>query len=781
MRTCTYLLPNDVMYFIVRRFAFTSTAERRRLFVKVKMAKFDDVCRAFHGNKIQSKDGCSLGDSELAASNTASFPKHREEEVSKKMNPSQKEIQGPRKRMAKDAVAKQQLLEQHRGSREMREIIVETVTFTGSEFDRRNPENPEKADVKDQDNSLSTVEGIQDAPSMPADPNPDDPRKLKAEPKAEPKTQVEGNSTKDLSGGKPAGHKNKKSKKMPSNVDAAKRASMPESSFQSRDGQKDSSSERSGQKTQREEELKSDIPLSDPTSATRSYASAVSGSPLAEMVETKDEHGVLPADSSVSVGGSAQDGKHASKSPLSKHQNVIPFFSGNPSVEITKGILHLFKENEMTPLDEGVTRSEMLCMLAVPATMTCHDLLQLAAPLSQGIQLMRVIRDTTPNQYMVLIKFKQQKDADEFYSEFNGKPFNSIESSICYLVYVSRVECMKASEGATLPVPGLTELPTCHICLERMDESVDGILTILCNHSFHGNCLDKWGDTSCPVCRYCQTPEAVEDHKCFTCGAQESLWICLICGHVGCGRYSNRHSYTHFEETQHTYAMQLGNQRVWDYAGDNYVHRLVQSKGDGKPIEWDRQDTETAHTEKLDSLQLEYSYLLTSQLESQRIYFEEQMARIEQDALNRMSEVEARSRKTVEERDKMEQCLQTAVKEKTGLERKCSQLSSRLSKITAELKEEKEMNRCLRDNQQLWQTKVMELEKKCNEDSKQKQGEIDDLKEQLRDLMFYLDAQQKIGSTSEDTRQEIQDGQIVIGAAAASSSTSSRKGRKKGR
>ena len=56
-----------------------------------------------------------------------------------------------------------------------------------------------------------------------------------------------------------------------------------------------------------------------------------------------------------------------------------------------------------------------------------------------------------------------------------------------------------------------------------------------------------------------------------------------------------------------------------------------------------------------------------------------------------MSEVEARSRKTVEERDKMEQCLQTALKEKSGLERKCSQLGGRLSKVAADLKEEKEV------------------------------------------------------------------------------------------
>ena len=28
--------------------------------------------------------------------------------------------------------------------------------------------------------------------------------------------------------------------------------------------------------------------------------------------------------------------------------------------------------------------------------------------------------------------------------------------------------------------------------------------------------------------------------------------------------------------------MELETQRVWDYAGDNYVHRLIQNKVDGK-------------------------------------------------------------------------------------------------------------------------------------------------------------------------------------------------------
>lgn len=50
-------------------------------------------------------------------------------------------------------------------------------------------------------------------------------------------------------------------------------------------------------------------------------------------------------------------------------------------------------------------------------------------------------------------------------------------------------------QGGAVPIPGLVELPSCPVCLERMDESVDGILTILCNHTFHGHCLEKWGDT----------------------------------------------------------------------------------------------------------------------------------------------------------------------------------------------------------------------------------------------------------------------------------------------
>jgi len=43
----------------------------------------------------------------------------------------------------------------------------------------------------------------------------------------------------------------------------------------------------------------------------------------------------------------------------------------------------------------------------------------------------------------------------------------------------------------------------------------------------------------------------------------------------------------HNESTGHNYAIEMATQRVWDYAGDCYVHRLVQNKVDGKMIATD--------------------------------------------------------------------------------------------------------------------------------------------------------------------------------------------------
>lgn len=270
-------------------------------------------------------------------------------------------------------------------------------------------------------------------------------------------------------------------------------------------------------------------------------------------------------------------------------------------------------------------------------------------------------------------RFRSIESTMEFYKTYNGAPYNSLEpDSLCHAVWVSGVEWGNDSN----PPLGHTELPTCPVCLERMDESVDGVLTILCNHAFHANCLIKWGDSTCPVCRCVQTPELSESSVCMECEGTEALWICLICGHVGCGRYQGGHAASHYRTTNHTYALQLGTNRVWDYAGDNFVHRLLQSKGDGKLVAT-QTPMEGDSDEKIDSIQLEYTYLLTSQLDTQREFYEEKLARLESQIDAETKQFKVKIDSIVDDFTKMEIDYATVKKDKTALEKKLQHLTTK--------------------------------------------------------------------------------------------------------
>ncbi|XP_025995214.1 BRCA1-associated protein isoform X5 [Solenopsis invicta] len=490
------------------------------------------------------------------------------------------------------------------------------------------------------------------------------------------------------------------------------------------------------------------------TETTSPLLSSQSTSKSHSFSRTNSEETSFVNSNQVTSSGSGEiTGAAACTSP-----DQINFISGNPFVEVTKGILHLFKEDELTEMRCAADRSHTICILSVPATMTCHDLLTFTAACHQDIQYFRILRDGSPNQYMALITFRSSSAASEFYETFNGAPYNSLEPDIvCHMVFVSRVEV--GDNG--MPLSGHTELPSCPVCLERMDESVDGILTILCNHTFHSSCLVKWGDTSCPICRYAQTPEPLADSRCMECVADTSndaLWICLICGHVGCSRYHQGHAFEHYRDTHHCYAMQLGNNRVWDYVGDNFVHRLLQDK-DGKMVEGGHSATKSegaAVEDKVDSVQLEFTYLLTSQLETQRQYYEERLNRSEQRSIAEITELRDKLEQVLEENSQFKKQFATLNRDKQTLDKRLQHSTNKLAQIQAELAEEKDLRKALQSNQTSWQGKC----KKLQDELSTKEAEITDLKEQNRDLMFSLDAQKQIDESID--RNEIATGRIVI-------------------
>ncbi|XP_075145992.1 uncharacterized protein LOC142220638 [Haematobia irritans] len=56
-----------------------------------------------------------------------------------------------------------------------------------------------------------------------------------------------------------------------------------------------------------------------------------------------------------------------------------------------------------------------------------------------------------------------------------------------------------------------------------------------------------------------------ETLTCMSCEANEHLWACLSCVHIGCSRIQKGHAYSHYQRTQHKYCIEFGKFLVWDY------------------------------------------------------------------------------------------------------------------------------------------------------------------------------------------------------------------------
>ncbi|KIJ62026.1 hypothetical protein HYDPIDRAFT_95269 [Hydnomerulius pinastri MD-312] len=513
------------------------------------------------------------------------------------------------------------------------------------------------------------------------------------------------------------------------------------------------------------------------------------------------------------------------------------------STNLPEGVVHVYRDCDRRPdsdklastssgssdrdtnHDDGLT----LGVLAVPAWMTPSDFLAYVAPVAEGMAHLRLIRDSVPNRSIAILKFRQVDEATEFVEAYNGKPFNSMDPETCHVVRVLSVEIdADDSVSATIsrlgsPQSLMYELPTCPVCLERMDAAVTGLITVPCSHTFHCMCLSKWGDSRCPVCRYSQTllsshptSSGSRSHPipfantstpsmsaCADCSSRTNLWICLICGNIGCGRYGRAHAHAHYESTTHLYALELETQRVWDYAGDGYVHRLIQNKADGKLVELpsaassmgtnSRDDgalgpshADTLSAEKIEAIGIEYSYLLTSQLDSQRSFYEEQTTQLKSQVdelrslvenLNRDVEkdrAEAKAQDLLRRREEEEK-LDAVYRDKQKAEKRAEKATELARKFEKELREEKAVSEGLLKNLGKMKEKVEHSDKQKGEyDAK-----ISELQDQLRDVMFFLEAREKI-EQGDGAEAEAAGGSVELPPPSASASKTKKGKMKKG-
>ena len=158
-------------------------------------------------------------------------------------------------------------------------------------------------------------------------------------------------------------------------------------------------------------------------------------------------------------------------------------------------------------------------------------------------------------------------------------------------------------------------LPCCPVCLHRIDPRALGLIDIKHEHKCSQWCSTSRNDSNdihtgqytctnemklfpwrppamCHVCdvirrrewtlemQYTPSdrvgskePPSRDCLKCHQCGMTTTLWVCLTCAVIGCGRYTRKHAADHFTNTGHPYSLELATMRIWDYENGSFVHR----------------------------------------------------------------------------------------------------------------------------------------------------------------------------------------------------------------
>jgi len=462
--------------------------------------------------------------------------------------------------------------------------------------------------------------------------------------------------------------------------------------------------------------------------------------------------------------------------------------------------------------------------------------------------------------YLILFLLCTSDAADDFVRFINGKPYTSLEEDVvCSVRHVVSIEgdggvslispffASTTTERGSNLVPsslprtasamtvaaatsagGVGESHNCAVCLESLDvipsrpgsdtatvaavASASGnsstststaIITTVCNHTFHIDCLLQWQDSPCPVCRYDHSGLNEALSQCHVCGTTQNNYVCLICGVVSCGGEDNNrphavaaaaaidhedhhsdtnchgnsgqtagngrmalaqppageitggHARDHYNETLHAYALNTETQHVWDFAGQGYVHRLIQNKDDMKIVEiadpsnttsqertlspgpTDAQEGEAVHR-KLEGFASQYYTLLKSQLEQQRIYYEGRLEEIRREHRHRRRGSTGTSSKCFG--GTTADHIAALKSERSQLEARCNTLRRRYLKVADDAAFLKDMNESLESNKNPIRKEITDAQRRRADMKKMMVACLPPLEEKVNLLMIQLEA-----------------------------------------
>eukprot|EP01065_Artemidia_motanka_P048379 TRINITY_DN7773_c0_g1_i3.p1 TRINITY_DN7773_c0_g1~~TRINITY_DN7773_c0_g1_i3.p1 ORF type:complete len:600 (+),score=88.34 TRINITY_DN7773_c0_g1_i3:80-1801(+) len=279
--------------------------------------------------------------------------------------------------------------------------------------------------------------------------------------------------------------------------------------------------------------------------------------------------------------------------------------------------------------------------------------------------------------------------------------------------------------------------------------------THLCEHTVHANCVVNAGgqgeDTDrCPVCRFNPQDMAL---GCADCEASDPLWMCLICGNLGCGRFAGGHAELHYRSTAHTYATEVRTGSVWDYAGEGYVHRLLANRVDGKLVEAGAGATNHRPGAREAALDLQdakfeshigaigdsFAQLLQEQLEQQKIHWARIHARREQEIAAERERRREAAQREAEECAEVRRNAERSRKEAARLRKRAKAAEKEAEEKESELSAEKALLAGITKNIASYTAKAEEMEAKAAATPATKpNAEVERLTAKLQQLMAEL-------------------------------------------
>ena len=347
-----------------------------------------------------------------------------------------------------------------------------------------------------------------------------------------------------------------------------------------------------------------------------------------------------------------------------------------------------------------INRTKSLFLVNLPENVSLEYFIKYIGKEIEKINNITIITQPKTKFRSLIINFFEQDMADNFYYNYKVKSIKENKSEFLYFVFLRNIiydeNKIKNIENKKEEEYLLSQIPTCPLCLEKIEASNCGIETVLGIFP-----CERWTNykLECKVCSKLPT-SIISSLKCEKCKNSKSLWCCLICGNIGCGRYQNGHAVEHFKETEHRYSLELESQRIWDYIYDKWVHRVILGQNNATPINLEEQDNEgniltpQQFYIKMENIINEYNKVLSSQLEIQRKYYEKEMDILEEKYSSKNKEIK---NKYNEIKEKIE-IKKKKINSNNKFIKDCNKKINQLDKKYKEIQEKIEFNNiCIKD------------------------------------------------------------------------------------